>query len=209
MTRVRVLALLVAMALLAVVPAVAAAQQVPPHVFTGTVTTEDGAAAADGTEVTAWIGGEQVGPTATISDGRYTIQIEQPEGESFAGETVSFRIGDASAAETGTWQQGGADILDLTAGEAGPPQGTPVEDALAALADILVIASAFDYATGQYMAYVPGQPENPLTQIMPNSVLVVTLSEDATVMVSGASFNIMADVPTPLPVGSDVSITVQ
>jgi hypothetical protein len=43
------------------------------------------------------------------------LNAAQPSGQSFAGKTVTFTIGDKNAAQTGTWQQGGATILDLSA----------------------------------------------------------------------------------------------
>ena len=58
-------------------------------------------------------------PTATpaptpISEGVYTLIVDQ-SGASFAGKTVSFKVGDLWAKETATWQQGGATQLNLTA----------------------------------------------------------------------------------------------
>jgi hypothetical protein len=72
----------------------------------------------------------------------------------------------------------------------------------------LEVVTAFDYSTGTYQAYVPGLPGNKLTTISPNSVIFVTLKQNATVKVSGVSFEVKANTPTPLPVGSTVSIEV-
>ena len=52
MTKMRVLALLAVMVMMLMVPAVASAQQVPPHVFIGTVTV-NGLAAPAGTLLSA------------------------------------------------------------------------------------------------------------------------------------------------------------
>jgi len=107
-----------ALALLLAIPTAAFAQRVPPHVFVGSVTL-DGATAADGAAVTAWIGGEQVAAT-TASSGSYSLIVDQQDA-SFAGETVSFKVSGAGTAETAEWVQGGGDELNLvaTTGSAG------------------------------------------------------------------------------------------
>ena len=117
MVKVRGLALLAVVALFFTLPAVTFAQQVPPHVFVGTATV-DAAAAADGTSVTAWVDGAQAG-AGTVSGGSYSLLVDQGEG-SFAGKTVSFMIGGFDAAETATWEQGGATVLDLIASRVTP-----------------------------------------------------------------------------------------
>ena len=73
----------------------------------------------------------------------------------------------------------------------------------------LEIASSFNYGTGKYEAYVPGLPGNSLTGVQPSSVIIITLTESTTVVVSGISYPVRALVPTPLPVGADVTISVQ
>ena len=134
MTKTRFLALVTALALLLAIPTSVFAQRVPPHVFVGTVTL-DGAAAADGAAVTAWIDGEQVAAT-NASGGEYSLLVDQGD-SSYAGKTVSFKVSGANAAETAAWMQGGGDVLNLTgvtgssgggtgeAGSTGPrgPQG--------------------------------------------------------------------------------------
>ena len=76
MTRVKILALLVGMVLLFTLPAVVSAQQPQmPHGFIGAATL-DGAAAADGTEVTAWVDDAQVGDAVLVSEGRYSITVD-------------------------------------------------------------------------------------------------------------------------------------
>ena len=125
MTKIRILALLAAIVLLAAVPAVVSAQQPPPpHVFVGNATIS-GVPAADGTIVTAWIDGGQAGAaTVSDSDGSYVLSVEQPVGVAYSGKTVTFKIGGVDAAETATWEQGGAQILNITVG--GPtPTATP------------------------------------------------------------------------------------
>jgi len=118
MTKTRFLTLVMALALLLAIPTAVFAQRVPPHVFVGTVTL-DGAGAADGAAVTAWVDGAIVAST-TASGGEYNLLVDQGD-DSFAGKTVSFKVSGANAAESATWTQGGGDVLNLvaTTGSAG------------------------------------------------------------------------------------------
>ena len=111
MTKTRFLALVTALALLLAIPMSVFAQNAKPHVFVGTATL-DGATAADGAAVTAWVGGEQVAAT-TVKGGEYDILVGDSVG--YAGETVSFKLSGADASETATWVEGGGDIVNLTA----------------------------------------------------------------------------------------------
>ena len=123
MGKVRVLAMLTALALLLTLPAVAYAQSLPPHIFVGHATV-DGDDARNGTVVTAMIG-EEVKGTTTVMDGMYTLPVNAG-----AGTEVSFMVGDMSVMEKGSWMQGGATMMDLMAGSAmvGPGgQGMPGE----------------------------------------------------------------------------------
>jgi len=119
MTKTRFLALVTALALLLAIPTSVFAQRVPPHQFVGTVTL-DGAGVVDGGAVTAWIDGEQVAAT-NASGGNYSLQVDQGDG-SYAGKTVSFKVGGADVAETADWMQGGGTILNL-AGVSGSSSG--------------------------------------------------------------------------------------
>jgi hypothetical protein len=120
MIKLRFLALLTVLALLLALPAVASAQQVPPHVFHGTVTV-NGLRAPTGTEVTALAGGQPVATVTVDQNGEYTLLVPQSEGQ------VTFRVGTLNADQTGDWEQGGADIVNLTANSFGQPGpgGTP------------------------------------------------------------------------------------
>jgi len=111
MTKTRFLALVTALALLLAIPTSVFAQNAKPHVFVGTATL-DGATAADGAAVTAWVGGEQVAAT-TVKGGEYDILVGDSVG--YAGETVSFKLSGTDAAETAAWVEGGGDIVNLTA----------------------------------------------------------------------------------------------
>jgi hypothetical protein len=70
------------------------------------------------------------------------------------------------------------------------------------------IASAFNYTSGIYEAFA-NIAGDPLTTISPNSVLILTMTADTTVSVSGVSFSVKANVATPIPVGAAVTIIVQ
>jgi hypothetical protein len=110
MTKARVLALLVGLVLLLALPAVASAQAVPPHVFIGTVFV-NGLPAAQGTVLIANIGGSEAGRATVGSQGAYgPLLVNQG-----SGTEITFTVGTLSADQTATWEQGGGDVLDLTA----------------------------------------------------------------------------------------------
>ena len=111
MTKTRFLALVTALALLLAIPTTVFAQNARPHVFVGTVTL-DGATAADGAAVTAWVDGEQVAST-TAKGGDYDLLVVSNAG--FAGATVSFKVSGADASQTIAWEEGGGDIVNLIA----------------------------------------------------------------------------------------------
>ena len=120
MTKNRFLALVTALFLLLAIPTAVFAQRVPPQVIVGSATL-DGASAADGAAITAWIGGEQVADTHA-SGGEFTLLLDQGDG-SYAGETVSFKVSGVEAAETVDWVQGGAVLLDLVANSSSGASG--------------------------------------------------------------------------------------
>jgi hypothetical protein len=130
MLKMRFLGLLAVMALLLALPAVASAQQVPPHIFVGTVEV-NGLAAPQGTQVRAMVDGQQAGATTVGANGRYTnLQVAGTP-----GAAITFMVGNLTAQQTATWQQGELVMLNLTAssivqptpgpgngpGEVGPP----------------------------------------------------------------------------------------
>ena len=109
----RIWGLIAVMVAIMVFPAVALAQPAPPQVFAGSVT-QDGAPVAEGTEVTAWIDGVQVG-AGTVTGNQYNVQVVQPEGQSFDGKTVTFQVAGHDVPETAIWQAGGTTELNLSA----------------------------------------------------------------------------------------------
>lgn len=50
-----------------------------------------------------------------VTDGRFTVMVIQPTGQSFSGKTVSFAVDGKAAGQSGTWQAGAADIINLYA----------------------------------------------------------------------------------------------
>jgi len=86
-----------------------------PCRFNGTVML-NGANVADGIIVTATIEGDEYSTTTSSAYGnsRYSIQISEPSGKSYPGNTVTFAIGGNTAQETGTWQRGANILLNLT-----------------------------------------------------------------------------------------------
>jgi hypothetical protein len=89
--------------------------------------------------------------------------------------------------------------------------GQTAEDALSPLTATgnLELVTSFNYTTALFEAFVPGLAGNVLAVIQPNSVIIVTVTQNTTIIVSGITFAIQANTPTPLPVGSSVTITVQ
>ena len=122
MTKVKLLALLAVVALILVLPAIALAQSPPelPCAFSGTVSV-NGANVADGTVVTAMIGNATY--TDTTANSTYSIIIAQPEGASYAGQTVTFKIGADTVSQTGTWEAGGSKTVNLIIGQQIIPGG--------------------------------------------------------------------------------------
>ena len=108
--------------------AVQAAPPPLPSSFYGTVEV-DGANVPGGTIISAWIDGVQYAQGTTsfyAGDSVYGIDVpgdhpDTPEKDGGVdGDTITFRIGDLGADQTGTWNGGSNVQLNLTA-------GTPVE----------------------------------------------------------------------------------
>ena len=113
MTKLKILALIVGMALLLALPAVASAQGAPPPTAYGGDAMLDGADAPDGTMVSAMIGDAEVGSTE-VMNGDYALVIMGDS--SYRDQMVSFMIGEYMAAETATYMQGTVNAdMDLSA----------------------------------------------------------------------------------------------
>ena len=79
--------------------------------------------------VTAFIDAGLVASVA-VENGGFVLFVEQPEGASFAGKIVSFKIDGLDASETGVWAAGGGDQLALTVTIQQLPNPTPGPAAL-------------------------------------------------------------------------------
>ena len=162
MTKISILASLAVIALLLAIPAVVLAQAQPPRpaVFAGTVSL-DGAAAPDGTAVSAWIDGEQVAST-TASGGIYGLTISQPPGGAFSGKEVIFMVGNSESLERGTWEADGGAELNLTASSSMMRRGpASVGTAWAGLAQYLVDRDGLSLY--MYTKDTPGSGESACT----------------------------------------------
>ena len=125
----------IAVALLWAGPPAVQAQQAPPHVFVGSATI-DRNPVPDGTVIIAVVEGRVISK-GVIEGGSYTLVVEQPQGESFAGRIVQFVIGNQKAAESQPWEPGGSHELNLHAGSGAAGQGGSLQDALACVAKVL------------------------------------------------------------------------
>lgn len=88
------------------------------------------------------------------------------------------------------------------------PGSVGTADALAAMigTGFLEIVTSFNYGTRLYESFVPNLSGDSLTIIRPSSVLVITTTQDLAIVVSDIPFTIGAGIPTPVPVGTTVSI---
>jgi hypothetical protein len=144
----------------------------------------------------------------TLTVGGVSVKATAPViSDSTGGWSTTFAVPGLSGVQTVSTSHSSVvktATLTITAAVAGGAVATAT--ATSALTALELVTS-FDYASSLYQAYVPSLAGNVLTEIKPNSVIIVTLTADATVIVSGVSFAVTAGVPTPLPVGNTVSIT--
>ncbi len=138
MTRIRMLALMAVAAMLLIFPAVALGQQIPPH-LTAITASVDGAPASDGTVITAWIDGNEVG-SGVVADGTAVLVISGDA--SFTGKTISFKVGNLDAKETDTWEQGGHVNPELTISASSTMEATPVPPTAMPVATPVMVAGA-------------------------------------------------------------------
>ena len=211
--RVGAMALALTVATLFAAAPVASAQGVT--VITGAVTI-DGVPAPAGTLVRISLAdgtGTEIAIATTGTTGlmAHQYRADVVSSSAWEGQTVIVQalVDGALSPSTGppaaTFAANRVLLLDIAASTR--PPGVAVEVLLAPLIGIgtLEIATSFNYNLSRYEAYVPGLAGNSLTTIVPNSVLFLTTTRDAVVVVSGVTFQIRAPVPTPIPVGSDVT----
>jgi len=80
--------------------------------------------AEEGLKISAWINGTLVASTL-VQSGRYSLLVEQSTGDSFAGQTITFTVGNSTAEQVATWKWGGTEMLDLTAQGSGQSRLVP------------------------------------------------------------------------------------
>ena len=131
MTTKRALVLLTVMIFLFSLPAVAFAQESPPHIFIGNVFDVSGGTASVGTVVTAHINGVEQGSTTVQVGGQYTLAVRQG-----VGNEITCKIGNLDASETASWMFGGAAVLHLNAVSTVTVQPIPVVSAQGPLGDV-------------------------------------------------------------------------
>ena len=95
-----------------------AAPHAPPPVcnFYGSLQV-GGADAPVGTAVSAWIEDAKAAEATTTSVGSYVIKVVQPEGETYAGKTVAFRIDDRATGIASTGEAGENRNVPLSVGK--------------------------------------------------------------------------------------------
>ncbi len=102
-------------------------------------------------------------------------------------------------------------VFNLNVAVVETPAELPIAAAIGVLInqDITEVITSFDYSTARYYSYVPGLPGNTLSVVRRNSVLTLTLKRDGAVTVAGVTYPVRAGTPTPIPIGSTLTIVVQ
>ena len=119
-TRTKVLTFIAIAVLVVSIPAIASAQA-PPHAFVGNVRV-NGQPGPVGTRVAAFINNASAGQVTVTQAGIYNLNISQPTGRNYSGQSVSFQVNGQSADAVdpagswgGTWRGGGTlDRVNLT-----------------------------------------------------------------------------------------------
>lgn len=166
--------IIAASALLLGIPAVASAQPVAPHRFSGEASI-DGQAARAGIEVAALVDGQRVA-SATVTDdsGAYTLLVDQPSGS----RTITFQVDGLYARETATWTQGEITYpFNLNAGGVYPPAqvfAPLISD------DSLVVVWHYNNATQTWSSFSPSVPAeiNDLTLLNAGDIVWIQLAAD-------------------------------
>ena len=211
----RVGAMAMALAVVALLVAAPAASAAGVTVITGAVTI-DGVLAPAGTLVRISLADGSGAVIASATTGANGLMAHQYRADvatnsAWEGRTIIVQalVGGALSPSIGppaaTFAANRVLSVDIAASTR--PPGVAVEFLLAPLINIgtLELASSFNYDLIRYDAFVPGLPGNPLTTIVPHSVLFLTITRDAVVVVSGVTFQVRAQVMTPIPVGSNVT----
>ncbi|MCL0069261.1 PEGA domain-containing protein, partial [Dehalococcoidia bacterium] len=118
MSKVKVLATVLAVIVLLPLPTAAFAQSIPPAVFYGTAYVDNVPVA--GATVSGWIDGVNVAETTTAGDGSYYLKVEG----NFHGKTVFFKVAGYDALWPAIWEIGRIVLLDLHATTGPTPPDT-------------------------------------------------------------------------------------
>ena len=111
---------------------------IPPHAFAGTVTI-DGAPAAEGTQVTAFLEGVPDSVAGgTVKNGLYNLKIVQRSSTLFADRKVTFKIGGKDSSTTSVWTSGEATELNIVVGKGIPVDAPPSVDGSAGALEISI-----------------------------------------------------------------------
>ena len=97
----------------AAAPVASPAPQLPAHFHAGKAVV-DSKQAPEGTTVSAWIDGHVVAKT-TVEGGKYKLAVRQPYGQSYAGKSVTYRVGGVQTGERRNWTPSGDTVVNLFA----------------------------------------------------------------------------------------------
>jgi len=142
------------------------------------------------------IGADQLGNTLAF----------QAENSLQPGTVYFWRVRGVNSATTGGYPAAAAFTTTLDAAGI----GVTADEALLPLvaAGNLELVTSFNYTTALYEAYVPNLAGNVLATVLPNTVIFITVTQDTNIVVSGITYAIQANTPTPIGVGASVTITV-
>ena len=116
MSRSRVILTSAAIALITLLPSMASAQAVLPHIFFGAVTEYSEFPTDNGTTISAWVDGLKVASVNTAGGKYRDLRVAPPQGVSWAGKTVTLFIGNGVGNKQGVeakWEAGALTELNL------------------------------------------------------------------------------------------------
>ncbi len=116
MSRSRVILTSAAIALITLLPSMASAQSVLPHIFFGAVTEYSKFPTGDGNTISAWVDGLKVASVNTAGGKYRDLRVAPPRGVSWAGKTVTLFIGNGVGNKQGVeakWEAGALTELNL------------------------------------------------------------------------------------------------
>ena len=123
LTQTKIILLMAFLVLLVVAPAAVRAQELP-HTFFGTAHV-NGRLAPQGTTVTAVVGDKRVSINVNANGQFFLVIPPEIDGVSSAGKTVTFRIGNLTAAESVPWASAGRTESNFRLTASSSPTNTP------------------------------------------------------------------------------------